>query len=242
MTTLFDLMERAGLVPLENSQVVLPNFEFPVLLNTDYDAPPPIQPLFCRESGPEAPLATLLYFTFPGCENCRPGLKAFEELARNSATTSQKICFRAVVTDWQTQAEIADELKSVSWRSEIGVVWDARGVLQERLAVLAQPAFFLLDREGKVVAYTNSTVEFGAPGFQVFWTAFKELIINNANSATQEPLWSHSLRSENLVKSSSTVTFLNNGVLSALWLVVAIALCYSLSRFFTRLRKNFRGS
>jgi thiol-disulfide isomerase/thioredoxin len=242
MTTLFSLMERAGLVPLEGSQVVLPNFEFPVLMSTDYDAPPPMQPLFCRESGSQAPLATLLYFTFPGCENCRPSLKAFENLARDFSANSDQICFRAVVTDWQTQPEIAEELRSVSWRSEIGLVWDERGILQERLAVLAQPAFFLLDRDGRVVAYSNAPIEFAAPGFQVFWTVFGDLIKSEAKSTPTSPRWSQSLREENLVKSSTTVTFLNNGALSLLWLVAAIALCYSLVRFFTQLRKNFRGS
>jgi hypothetical protein len=242
MTTLYNLMEGAGLVPLESSQVVLPNFEFPVLMSTDFDAPPPVQPIFCHTSGPQAPLATLLYFTFPGCENCRPGLKAFENLARDFNASSKGLCFRAVVTDWQTQPEIAQELMSVSWRSEIGLVWDSSGVLQERLAVLAQPAFFLLDRDGRVVAYTNAPVEFAAPGFQVFWAVFKDLINSNAKSASEAPLWSQTLQKENVIKSSSTVTFLNNGALSLFWLVAAIALCYSLTRFFTQLRKNFRRS
>jgi len=243
MVTLFGLMERAGLVPVDAGRVVVPNFRFPVLKGTDFDSPPIENPLFCNEAPAELPQATLLYFTLPGCENCRPGLLSFQKLASQfSAQLQAKVCFRVVVSDWQTQAEIAQEMRELSWEGGVGVVWDEKGVLQERLAVLGQPAFFILNGDGKVAAYRNGPVEFASPGFDVFWTEFIQMIKNDASDGGLPLSWVNRMSEEIPTKSSSAVMFLNNGVLSFVWLVAAIAVCYSLSRFFLRLRKNLRGS
>jgi hypothetical protein len=243
MATLFGLIERAGLVPVEAGRVVLPNFRFPVLTGTDFDSAPIENPLFCNEAPVELPQATLLYFTLPGCENCRPGLLSFQKLAgKSSVELKAKVCFRVVVSDWQTQAEISQELRELSWQGRVGVVWDEKGVLQERLAVLGQPAFFVLNRDGQVAAYRNGPVEFASPGFDVFWTEFAHMIKNDAIIKGSASSWNSKMSEEIPTKSSSTVMFLNNGALSLAWLVAAIALCYSLTRFFLRLRKNFKGS
>lgn len=49
MATLFGLIERAGLVPVEAGRVVLPNFRFPVLTGTDFDSAPIENPLFAMK-------------------------------------------------------------------------------------------------------------------------------------------------------------------------------------------------
>jgi len=243
MATLFGLIERAGLVPINAGRVVIPNFRFPVLTGTDFDSPPTENPLFCNEAPAELPQATLLFFTIPGCENCKSGLLSFQKLAGKSfVEVKARICFRVVVSDWQTQAEIAQELRELSWGGRVGVVWDEKGVLQERLAVLGQPAFFVLNRDGQVAAYRNGPVEFASPGFDVFWTEFIQMIKNDADNDKSASSWHSRMSNEIPAKSSSAVIFLNNGAFSFVWLVAVIALCYSLTRFFLQLRKNFRGS
>lgn len=243
MATLFGLIERAGLVPVDAGRVVIPNFRFPVLTGTEYDAPPIESPLFCSEAPAELPQATLLFFTLPGCENCKAGLLSFQKLADKSfVEVKARICFRVVVSDWQTQAEISQELRELSWAGRVGVVWDEKGVLQERLAVLGQPAFFVLNQGGQVAAYRNGPVEFASPGFDVFWIEFTKMLKSDANNEELASSWQSRMGDEIPAKSSGAVMFLNNGALSFVWLVAAIALCYSLTRFFLRLRKNFKGS
>lgn len=243
MSTLFELIQGAGLVPMDAGNVTLPNYQFPVIQVADKGFSESPQPLMCRDAPSVTPDATVLYFTLPGCENCRPGLNALRRLAtKEAALADSKLCFRVVVSDWQTRAEIEQELTQLSWQGNVGVVWDAEGILQERLAVMAQPAFFLLDGKGVLVAYQSGAVDFYAPGFEVFWTKFSDLIKNRAENSIRDISWASNLHEDQLMKSSSTVMFLNNGALSLLWLVAIGAVCYSLVRFFLRLRKNFRGS
>lgn len=245
MLSLADLMERAGLVTLTQANIIVPNYRFPVIYNAESGVQEYVQSLICQSSAGHSAAATLLYFTLPGCENCRPGLQSFRALADESSQSPhlrEKVCFRVVVSDWPTRPEIEEELNSLSWRSNVGVVWDAEGVLTERLAVLGQPALFIIDAEGRLAAYQNGPISFAAPGFEVFWATFTGLIKNNAKNRTDEGAWFEALHIELPVKSNQTVTFLNNGALSLLWLVAAGAVCYSLVRFFLRLRKNFNGS
>jgi len=165
-----------------------------------------------------------------------------QALAQASVESQQPVCLRIVVSDWPTRDEIVQELREVGWQGHLGVIWDKNGAISERLAVLGQPALYLLDRNGQVFAYQNGPVEFAAPGFKVYWATLLNLIKNEASRHESRTFSEILTAQESVLKSSSTVMFLNNGVLSFVWLVAGIGLCYSLTRFFLRHRKNFTRS
>lgn len=236
-------LERAGFQALFDSKSVIANQAYPVFLGLSSDRPQ-MQPLFC-EAGAKTPRLSFLYFTLPGCENCRPGLESLQALAeRNSrsAPMVEQMCLRIVVSDWPNQADILQEMREAGGLGRVGVVWDAEGVLQERLSVLGVPAGYFLDGEGRVFALNPGPVAFGSPGFEALESALYFMLQNEAKSTSKVLPLAQQLRQEIPLESSGIVMFLNHSKLSFVWLVAAIALCYSLSRLFLRLRKIFDGS
>lgn len=244
MTTLSELARAAGLMTPEVT-IRIPNFQLPLVSGVRNESVPPPQSLFCDSTFGAAADISLLYFTLPGCENCRPAAQLLGKLPQRSfgqaVPQPPKICTRLVVSDWQTSAEISQEWDAGQFEGFDGVIWDSDGALSERLSVVAQPAFFMLDNEGRLVAYQNGPVEFDSVGFSAFWKSLvTELGTTEFRRSGQSLGDRFNLELESL--SSRPVNFLNQGLLPALWLVVSIALCYYLVRFFLRLRKNFTGS
>jgi hypothetical protein len=244
MNSLATLAQRSGLQTLD-ANVVVPNFQFPVVASLADESGGVAEPLFCdAQFGTPADL-TLLYFTLPECENCRPGARAMERAAGVSLESmgqpAPKVCVRVVIGDWPTLPEVVQEFRQLELKSIRGLVWDPQGVLNERLAVVAQPAFYLLDRGGQLLAYQNGNVEFAAPGFDVFWRSMLREFKESSRNGGFEKL-GDVFKVERPWLSSQPVSFLNQGVLSAFWLVVLVLLCYSLGRYLLRLRKNFSGS
>lgn len=244
MNSLARLAQQAGLHTLDQA-VTLPNFEFPVISPGRSDPQGLPEPLFCSgQFGVPADL-TLLYFTLPDCENCRSGAHFMDRIQSQWADAPEgnvpSVCARIVVSDWPTSPEVGIESAALGLQKIGGIVWDAQGVLSERLAVVAQPAFFLFDKKGLLLAYQNGPVEFSSPGFEVFW---KSLLTDMRKAEVRSHGWTAGkiFMSDREQMSSSVVSFLNKGALSLLWLVVCVLLCYSLGRFFLRLRKNFTGS
>ncbi|MEN9809947.1 MAG: hypothetical protein RLZZ488_1514 [Pseudomonadota bacterium] len=244
LTTLSQMAKASGLHTLD-SKVFVPNFEFPVVGERDADAAPAPESLFCDKEGGRPADLTALYFTLPECENCRAGARALERLQEAhppvAGALAPTVCARIVVSDWPTLPELGLEYRATGLRSLKGIIWDPQGVLSERLSVVAHPAFFLLDRDGELLAYQNGPVEFASAGFEVFWNN----LLGDVRKAAQE---GEALAAGRLVNrernylSSQPVSFLDQGPLSAVWLVVLLLLCYHLIRFFLRLRKNFTGS
>lgn len=240
MSNLKDYIYGAGLIPVSDPQGQLANFDFPVVRLNGGSLKTDTEPLFCDSLGSTA---TLLYFTLPGCENCQPGLGEFLRLGRTvAADDSVSMCLRVVVSDWPTLPELQVELQQNSELQSWGIVWDAQGVVLERLAVLGQPAVYLLDEFGQVSAYRNGSVSFVSPGFESFWQVLFDVIKNRASETSGQGSRVALADEEILVKSNAHVSFLNNDVLPAVWLVGLIVICYSLFRFVLQLRKNFRGS
>lgn len=245
MTRLSELAQRAGLQTLD-AQVVVPNFELPLVGSDDPQKAHASEPLYCDRSFGRPADVTVLYFTLPDCENCRPGIASLERIQRQYATADQdgsspRLCLRIVVSDWLTSAEISQEVAATKVEKIPAFVWDAQGVLSERLAVVAQPAFYLLDKDGQLLTYQNGPPDFASPGFDVFWLSLMKVLHSEDFRAGNRKLGS-AFNSPRNDLSSQPVSFLSQGVLSAVWLVVLGALCYSLVRFFLRLRKNFTGS
>lgn len=244
MTSFAQLARGAGLMTPDRP-IVIPNFELPFVSRSQDDSLHPSEPLFCnREFGTAADL-TLLYFTLPECENCRPSARELgrlrEQVFADVASAPVKLCTRLVVSDWSTSAEVAQEWTGGGFKGFGGIVWDPNGALGERLAVVAQPAFYMLDSTGRVLAYQNGPVELDSVGFGYLWGSLSKELRSEQFKASGSKLGDQfSVERENL--SSQPVSFLNVGVLPVLWLVVSVALCYSLVRFFLRLRKNFTGS
>lgn len=244
MNSLATLAQRTGLQTLD-ADVVIPNFQFPVVSSLADESRTTGEPLFCdAQFGAPADL-TLLYFTLPDCENCRPGARAMERAAgvtpESNGQPVPKVCVRVVIGDWPTFPEVVQEFQELGLKNIRGLVWDPQGVLNERLAVVAQPAFYLLDRGGQLLAYQNGAVEFAAPGFDVFWRSMLREFKEGYRNGEFEKL-GETFKIERPWLSSQPVSFLNQGVLSAFWLVVLGLLCYSLVRYFLRLRKNLSGS
>lgn len=244
LTTLSQMARASGLHTLDSS-VALPNFELSVVREQDADVAPAPEPLFCDKDGGRPADLTLLYFTLPDCENCRAGARAIERLQQVHPVVDgvppPTVCARIVVSDWPTLPELGLEYRATGLRHLKGFVWDSQGVLSERLAVVAHPAFFLLDRDGQVLAYQNGPVEFASAGFEVFWQNLLgdlRMVSQNSQKLSAGSIFNR----ERDFLSSQPVSFLNQGSLSILWLVVLLVLCYHLVRFFLRLRKNFTGS
>ncbi len=244
MTSFAQLARGAGLMTPDRP-IVIPNFELPLVSRLQDDALHPSESLFCnREFGSAADL-TLLYFTLPECENCRPSARELgrmrELVFADAARAPVKLCTRLVVSDWSTSAEVAQEWSGGGFAGFSGIVWDPKGALSERLAVVAQPAFYMLDGTGQVLAYQNGPVELGSVGFGYLWRSLLNELRSEQFKASGSKLGDQfNVEREDL--SSQPVSFLNAGGLPVLWLVVSVALCYSLVRFFLRLRKNFTGS
>jgi hypothetical protein len=244
MATLAELARAAGLMTPDRA-ILIPNFHLPLVSGGQGESKIFPEPVFCdRQTGSPADL-TLLYFTLPGCENCRPAVRELVRMRdaafQNSSPQSLKLCVRLVVSDWQTSAEIEQEWDAGQFAGFEGVVWDAGGVLSERLAVVAQPAFYMLDKQGSILAYQNGPVEFSSLGFVSFWKKLVGQLSSEEFKRSGQSL-GENINREIQELSSRPVSFLNQGFLPAIWLVVSIALCYSLFRFFLRLRKNFTGS
>jgi hypothetical protein len=244
MTTLAELARAAGLMTPENA-IFIPNFQLPLVSNARNESTGLTEPLYCDRTLGSAADLTILYFTLPGCENCRPAARALGRM-RNETLEKEnprdlKLCVRLVVSDWQTSAEVVQEWDAGQFAGFEGVVWDSSGVLSERLAVVAQPAFFMLDKGGRIVAYQNGPVELDSVGFAGFWKKLVGQLRSEEFRASEMSLAQH-FNVELAQLSSRPVSFLNQGLLPSIWLVVSIALCYSLIRFFLRLRKNFTGS
>ncbi|MFZ9519469.1 MAG: peroxiredoxin family protein [Silvanigrellaceae bacterium] len=244
MNSLATLAQRAGLHTLD-SNVVIPNFQFPVVSSLEDEAGRPAEPLFCDQRLGLPADITLLYFTLPDCENCRPGARAVERLMNSWDSPGEqpapKVCARVVVSDWPTLPEVVQEFKDSGFKNIPGLVWDSQGVLNERLAVVAQPAFYLLDRGGQLLAYQNGVVEFSTPGFELFWKSLRRELKEGYRNGDFQKL-GETFNAERTWLSSQPVSFLNQGLLSAFWLVVLCLLCYSLVRYLLRLRKNLSGS
>lgn len=244
LATLSQMARASGLHTLDG-KVSVPNFEFPVVGERDADRAPAPEPLFCDNEGGRPADLTALYFTLPDCENCRTGARTLERLQEANPAVAgapvPTVCARIVVSDWPTLPELGLEYRSTGLKNMKGIVWDPEGVLSERLSVVAHPAFFLLDRDGQLLAYQNGPVEFASAGFEVFW----QNLLGDVRKAAQdgESVAAGAIfDSERNYLSSQPVSFLNQGPLSAVWLVVLLLLCYHLIRFFLRLRKNFTGS
>ncbi len=242
MTQLKDYAHGAGLLPVVGTRVHLSNEMLPVV-RSDESAVVQDEPLFCKSPEAAPTQATFLYFTLPGCENCRPGLSEFARLGRSIPSDKKAtLCMRIVVSDWPTLPEIQAELRSSPDLREWGVVWDSKGLLTERLAVLGQPALYLLDGRGQVSAYRNGPVSFVSPGFESFWHVLLQALESRYLLSESEVAQRALIEEPIQIKSSDYVSFLNNSLLPAVWLVSLILLCYSLTRFVLQLRKNFRGS
>lgn len=240
MSSLKDHMYGAGLIPVSDTRGQLTNFHLPVVRMNGASLKTDLEPLFCDSLNSTA---TLLYFTLPGCENCQPGLLEFLRLGRAlAADESVSMCLRVVVSDWPSLPDLQVELQKSSELQSWGVVWDAQGVVLERLAVLGQPALYLLDESGQVSAYRNGTVSFVSPGFESFWQALLDVIKSRATKLYLQGPRVALANEQILVKSNTHVSLLNNYVLPAVWLVGLIVICYCLSRFVLQLRKNFMGS
>lgn len=247
MTSLAQLAQGAGLQLLD-AKVSIPNFELPVLTGEIVDTPRQFESLFCDNTFGRPADLTAIYVTLPECENCRPGLEALDKLQRSllteagqsQAAVKPKVCLRAVISDWPTPAEVSQEFSRSGVSAMKGIVWDPRGVLSERLAIVAQPSFYLLDREGGLLAYQNGPVEFSSPGFEVFWQRLIQEM-NSSEFQAQDLRLGAIFNAERNDLSSQSVSFLNKGILPWVWLVVVGLLCYTLVRFFLRLRKNFTG-
>lgn len=244
MASLEKLAQAAGLHTLE-TRVVIPNFELPLIDGSSQPSQNRVEPLFCNvQFGGSADL-TLLYFVLPDCENCRLGVTSIDHMSERVFTQPLaqrvKVCARVVVSDWPTPDEVAQEFRSLELHAVKGIVWDAQGVLNERLAVVGQPAFFMLDKKGQVLAYQNGPVEFGSPGFEVFLQSLLNVLKGSTSKEHPADLAkAFSLEQEEL--SRSHVRFLDQTILSMIWLAVLVALCYAFGRFFLRLRKNLSGS
>jgi hypothetical protein len=242
MTQLKDFVHGAGLLPVARAQVRLNNEVLPVVRGEMANVHD--EPLFCGTVNSPPSEAIFLYFTLPGCENCRPGLSEFVRLGRTLAVDGKTtpLCMRIVVSDWPTLPEIKTELQMSPSLREWGVVWDSKGVLAERLAVLGQPALYLLDSNGHVSAYRNGPVSFVSPGFESFWQVLLQILESRALLPRTVTGRTELIHEEVAAKSSDHVSFLNNSLLPAVWLVSLLLLCYSLTRFVLQLRKNFRDS
>lgn len=243
MGSLEDYIYGAGLIPVAASEARISNSTFPVARLSDGTHRLKAEQLFCDRPDHEAPAATVLFFTLPGCENCRPSAQEFARLADMAAANpAVDLCLRFVVSDWPSVQEIRNELQTVTQIQPLGLVWDQTGVLAERLAVLGQPALYFLDAQGRVGAYRNGPVSFVSPGFQSFWQIFSDVNKKQAKNEAVQASWVDRVREEVPVMSTTPVSFLNTELLPAVWLVGLTLLCYSLGRFVLQLRKNFRGS
>lgn len=244
LATLSQMARASGLHTLDG-KVFVPNFEFPVVGERDADSAPAPEALFCDKEGGRPADLTALYFTLPDCENCRAGARMLERLQEAHppvlGASAPTVCARIVVSDWPTLPELGLEYRATGLKKMKGIVWDPQGVLSERLAVVAHPAFFLLDREGQLLAYQNGPVEFASAGFEVFWNNLLGDVRKAVRDGDFFTVGAIFNRERNYL-SSQPVSFLDKGPLSAVWLVGLLLLCYHLIRFFLRLRKNFTGS
>jgi len=241
MATLAQLARAAGLQTVD-STIVIPNFQLPIVGRLVNESTFEERQLFCdKDFGRPADL-TILYFTLPECENCRQGALSVERLQSSTEPSSpNRVCARVVVSDWPTSFEVSQEFVASGLQKLDGMIWDAKGVLSERLAVVAQPAVFFLDKGGKLLAYQNGAAEFASPGFAVFWESLKRVMAAPDVRASETAL-GQVFASERPELSTRPAKFLNQSILSGVWLVVLGLLCYTLVRFFLRRRKNFTGS